>query len=253
MAETELAGERQVSVGSIPALKYAAPDAQTEAVHVDQVVGDSFTGTDDLVAVEEPLEIQLLFGDGGERRRLPISVTMRTPGHDAELAVGFLVTEGVLRDPDDVVDVRQGTPHSEGNDSDGASANTVLVELAPGVAVSPGTLQRNFYTTSSCGICGKGSLLALRSVCPPRRPNRLYVRAELLHTLPQKLRSAQRTFASTGGLHGVGLFSHTGELLAMREDVGRHNALDKLLGRALPRRGHAPVAGYSAAERPSQL
>ena len=230
MTETGVAEGSRTLTGPGAGFRSASPNPQVEAVHIHQVTGTSCTGADDLLAVEEPLEIQLLFGEAAERRRQPISVTMRTPGHDAELAVGFLVTEGVIRDPDDVVEVRQGTSSSEDAKAGAAVANTVLVELAPGVPVSPGTLKRNFYTTTSCGICGKRSLLALRAVCPPRRLNQLHVAAELLHTLPRKLRSAQKTFASTGGLHGVGLFSHMGDLLAVREDVGRHNALDKLLG-----------------------
>ena len=214
------------------ALESHSPDrssCQTAPVQIQHVDASGHTDADDLVAVEEPLEIQLLFTDRGKRRRQPISVTMRTPGHDGDLAVGFLVTEGVISDAADVLNVVQGSS-SKGEDSEPQTGNTILVELAPDVEVSPLTLQRNFYTTSSCGICGKGSLLALRAVSPPRRPNRLTVPAEVLHSLPARLREAQQTFASTGGLHGVGIFSRDGDLLMLREDVGRHNALDKLLG-----------------------
>ncbi len=199
------------------------------AVHIHHVDAAGRTEVDDLVAMEEPLEIQLLFTQAGERRRQPISVTMRTPGQDGDLAVGFLVTEGVVRDAADILTVVQ-TSSGNGQGVEPAAANAVLVELAPAVEVSPLTLQRNFYTTSSCGVCGKGSLLALRAVCPPRRTNGLTVSADVLHSLPGKLRQAQRTFASTGGLHATGLFSRKGDLLMLREDVGRHNALDKLLG-----------------------
>jgi FdhD protein len=108
--------------------------------------------------------------------------------------------------------------------------NIVRVDLAAGLTVSLANLQRNFYTTSSCGICGKASLLALQSVCPPRRNNRFSISAETLYTLPGRLRAAQSVFDRTGGLHGAGLFNADGELLALREDVGRHNAVDKLLG-----------------------
>ena len=108
--------------------------------------------------------------------------------------------------------------------------NIVRVELAADVTVSLANLQRNFYTTSSCGICGKASLLALQSVCPPRRDNRFSISAETLYALPARLRAAQSVFDRTGGLHGAGLFNNGGELLALREDVGRHNAVDKLLG-----------------------
>lgn len=177
-----------------------------------------------MLAAEEPLEIRLGFGEGASRTMKSIAVTMRTPGHDAELAIGFLYTEGVIRDGVDVDSVR------EGRDDTG---NVVWVELSPNVQVNLGALQRNFYTTSSCGICGKASMLALRSVCPPRRAGTLKVSAEMLYGLPGRLREAQEVFEQTGGLHAAGLFDGAGRLEMMREDVGRHNAVDKLLGAML--------------------
>ncbi len=187
---------------------------------------------DDLLAVEEPLEIQLTFGRPGERLTKPITVTMRTPGHDHELAAGFLLSEGVIEDSSQILRIE---PTS-------AAGNSICVELQPDVEVRLATLERNFYTTSSCGICGKASLLALRTVCPPRRANGLTVLAETIYTLPAALRAAQEVFASTGGLHGAGLFTAKGDLVMIREDVGRHNAVDKLLGAqaladAIPLRG----------------
>jgi FdhD protein len=162
--------------------------------------------TGDLVAVEEPLEIRL----GGT----PIAVTMRTPGHDEELALGFCLSEGLrplgARVPDDL------------------AANTVDVD-APDADVR--RLQRSFYTSSSCGVCGKGALEAV-AVEAPRVESDLRVEAALVVQLPDRLREAQAAFEATGGLHASGLFDAAGELLCIREDVGRHNAFDKVVGRA---------------------
>jgi FdhD protein len=180
---------------------------------------ESAEGVETLVA-EEPLEIQLAYGEVGKRKMKQISVTMRTPGGDIELAVGFLLTEGVLRDVSDISHVA----------AVGDDGNTVRVELAPEVEINLPSLERNFYTTSSCGICGKASLLALRTVSPPRRKNGFRIETGLLYSLPDHLREQQGVFARTGGLHAAGLFCAAGNLHALREDVGRHNAVDKLLG-----------------------
>ena len=205
---------------------------------------EKWTGLDaqparEALAVEEPLEIQILYGPASARRAKSISVTMRTPGHDDELAAGFLMTEGVIRDAAEIERIvcAAATPApaereaaSRGDLFHRPHGNVVLVELAPGVEVSLANLERNFYTTSSCGVCGKASLLALRAVCPPRRKNTFSIDAGILYSLPARLRQAQSAFERTGGLHGAGLFDTRGKLLAMREDVGRHNAVDKLLG-----------------------
>jgi FdhD protein len=160
----------------------------------------------DVVAVEEPLEIRI----GGK----PVAVTMRTPGHDEELALGFCLSEGLsplgARVPDDL------------------AANTIDVE-APGADV--GGLQRSFYTSSSCGVCGKGALEAV-AIEAASVESELTVPASLVSSLPDRLRAGQAAFEATGGLHATGLFSVEGELLCIREDVGRHNALDKVIGRA---------------------
>lgn len=179
----------------------------------------------EVVAAEEPLEIRIEFGPRGERVNRAISVTMRTPEHDRELAAGFLYTEGVIRDAADIDDVLSG--------EEGTARNSVCVRLAPDVEVNAGSLSRNFYTTSSCGVCGKASLLALRSVCPPRIRNTFAMSAETLFRLPELLRARQAVFERTGGLHAAALFTADGELESVREDVGRHNALDKLVGAAL--------------------
>jgi FdhD protein len=171
----------------------------------------------DRVAVEEPLEIRV----NGE----PVAVTMRTPGHDEELAVGFCLSEGIrpraARLPPDL------------------AVNTVEVE-APGFDAE--RLRRSFYTTSSCGVCGKGALEAV-GVEAPRIESELRVSAALLSRLPDALRAAQPTFAATGGLHATGLFAADGELLCVREDVGRHNAMDKVIGWAVGE-GLLPLAGH---------
>jgi FdhD protein len=172
----------------------------------------------DVVAAEEPLEIRL----GGER----VAVTMRTPapGEDIELAVGFLSGEGII-DPAEVETVRECPPQADGG--------VVDVILRAGVAPAGGW-QRNFYATSSCGVCGKASIEAVR-VAAPAVPDGPAVSPEVISSLPDRLRSKQRVFDRTGGLHAAGIFTADGELLILREDVGRHNAVDKVIGRALLR------------------
>jgi FdhD protein len=168
----------------------------------------------------------------------PLTVTMRTPGSDFDLAVGFLVSEGVVRSVDDVRSVRYCARAT----ADGANTyNVVDVTLAQGVAAPDASLERNFYTTSSCGLCGKASLDAVRTTAAwtvAEDPSRLA--QEVLESLPDRLRAAQQVFDTTGGLHAAGLFSTEGELLCLREDVGRHNAVDKVVGHAL-RSGLLPL------------
>jgi FdhD protein len=170
----------------------------------------------DRVAVEEPLEIRI----GGR----PVAVTMRTPGHDEELALGFCVSEGL-------------EPREASLPAD-LAANTVEVD-APGF--DPSRLERSFYTSSSCGVCGKGALEAV-AVEAPRVEGTLQAPASFLADLPERLRAAQPAFAATGGLHATGLFAADGDLLCLREDVGRHNAMDKVVGWAF-REGRLPLAG----------
>ncbi len=157
-----------------------------------------------------------------------------------ELAAGFLMTEGVVRDANDIERIFYAGPGILSDADEGRAAltallyqpekNIVRVELSTTATVSLANLERNFYTTSSCGICGKASLLALQTVCPPRRINSFSISAEVLYALLPRLREEQSVFNRTGGLHGAGLFNADGELLSLREDVGRHNAVDKLLG-----------------------
>lgn len=184
------------------------------------------------LAVEEPLEIRL--------NGTPLTVTMRTPGSDVELAQGFLLTEGVIGSRDDVRTVR----YCRGAGEDGANTYNVLdVTLAPDVPMPDVDVRRNFYTTSSCGICGKASLDAVATIsrhAPGDDPTA--VAAETLTAMPDKLRAAQKVFASTGGLHGAGLFTAEGSVLAVREDIGRHNAVDKIIGWAVEQ-NRIPLSG----------
>lgn len=186
----------------------------------------------DALAAEEPLEIRV--------NGRALAVTMRTPGHDVELAHGFLLTEGVVDAPEDVLVAR----YCDGADDDGRNTYNVLdVTLAEGVAPPSTGVERNFYTTSSCGVCGKAALEAvrLRTRHSPAADD-CQVPAEVLATLPDALREAQRVFQATGGLHAAGLFRADGTRLAVREDIGRHNAVDKVLGWALLD-GMIPLAG----------
>jgi FdhD protein len=209
-------------------------------VSVEKVKGMNSFPAEEFLAVEEPLEIQLVHGPSNARAMKSISVTMRTPGDDFELAAGFLMTEGVVRDINDVERIAYApesmapTPDSDAQRQSALPyqprMNKVRIELTPEVEVSLANLERNFYTTSSCGICGKASLLALQTVCPARIRNSFAINANILYTLPSQLRKSQSVFDRTGGLHGAGIFNADGKLLAMREDVGRHNAVDKLLG-----------------------
>jgi FdhD protein len=214
-------------------------DNPTLEIVVERVTGRAAQLFRDSLAIEEPLEIQLAYGPSASRQTRSISVTMRTPGNDFDLAAGFLITEGVVRDANDIEQITyaerplrksEEPPQTMDALETGSGQNSVRVDLATNVAVSLGTLQRNFYTTSSCGICGKASLLALRTVCPPRAANNFRVDARLLYRLPDLLRASQGVFDRTGGLHAAGLFDSFGNLIALREDVGRHNAVDKLIG-----------------------
>ncbi len=195
---------------------------------VTRVNGDTNSRIVDQLAIEEPLEIRVDAVDGGSRRTKSLSITMRTPGHDGELAAGFLFTEGILRTPSDIAEIVV-VPSSGGAHK---PANTIEVRLHDHAVIAWPKLDRHFYSTSSCGVCGKASLDALE--VPGMRPvsrGGFQVAASAIHTLQAKVRAHQATFELTGGLHGAALFNGAGELLSLREDVGRHNAVDKLLGR----------------------
>jgi FdhD protein len=194
----------------------------------------------DLVATEEPFEIRLGYSRrDGSRAEEPVSVTMRTPGHDEDLAVGFLFTEGIIRARSDV----QGVVARGQRAADGL-INVVRVELAPGVTVDFKRLERNFYMTSSCGVCGKASIEAVAVQGQyDVGAVRFSITGEALGRLPAALKVEQAVFEQTGGLHASGLFDAKGTILALREDVGRHNALDKLIGHALLH-GELPLEAY---------
>jgi len=188
------------------------------------MTGNTLTEADDILAVEDPLEIRMEYGGVSARTTRSISVTMRTPGRDAELASGFLFTEGIIGS---VADINTITPNDKNN-------NILVVSLSVTVSPNIKTLERNFYTTSSCGVCGKASIEAVRTSCPfPDTPDGLRIPVEVIYRLPDILRGQQDIFSQTGGLHGCALFDTAGRLLLAREDVGRHNALDKLVGAAL--------------------
>jgi FdhD protein len=204
------------------------------------------TSRPDTLAAEEPLEIRV----AGR----PLTVTMRTPGDDFDLARGFLVSEGVVSADSDIVAIR----YCAGATANGVNTYNVLdVLLDDGVPAPDPSLERNFYTSSSCGLCGKASLEAVRTISKwhvDRDPLRL--NAATIATLPDKLRAAQRVFDRTGGLHAAGLFDAGGELLCVREDVGRHNAVDKVIGWALELVQKAVMAGVpalAAVSAPSSL
>jgi len=203
------------------------PSVSVKQMPVKKVTRLTTVPSLDTLSVEEPLEIRIVFGPGTNRVQKVISVTMRTPGHDAELALGFLFTEGIISSYRDVVSVsRTGIPQQD---------NVVCIELAESFNPHLAQADRNFYMTSSCGLCGKKSIQSIKTVSafnPQDKPS-LSVSAKMLYTLPATLRVAQRVFAETGGIHASGLFTSEGDLVVLREDVGRHNALDKVVGNAI--------------------
>jgi FdhD protein len=197
-----------------------------------RIDGEHSARRPDTLVVEEPLEIRV----GGKA----LAVTMRTPGDDIDLVHGFLLTEGVIRSAADVLTAR----YCAGTDQDGQNTYNVLdIALADGVPPPDPGVARNFYTTSSCGVCGKASIDAIRTrTAYPVAADPVVVDPAALGALPDTLRAAQRVFDRTGGLHAAGLFTPDGELLCLREDVGRHNAVDKVIGWAV-RAGAIPLAG----------
>ena len=181
----------------------------------------------DVVTVEEPLEIRVEFTRNGERETSAVSVTMRTPGHDFELASGFLYGEGLVRRREDVAEI------SYCQTDEPQKYNIVLVKLRPGAPFDPDALSRNFYMSSSCGVCGKASLEAVEvRGCEQIPDEGLSLDPAMLSGLPEKLRAEQGLFDRTGGIHAAGRFDESGELISVREDVGRHNAVDKVVGEA---------------------
>ena len=193
--------------------------ASVMRVDVQRADGDEIDTTSDVIAVEEPLEIRVA-SEGDPP--ITVSLTMRTPGGDAELAVGYLFTEGIVRRREEIMGVYP------------CRSGAIRVELAPEAARDLSRLDRYSYTSSSCGACGKRSTDALRATPAwPLHPDEPIVDVELVRALPEALREAQLVFAATGGLHAAALFDLDGRLITLREDVGRHNALDKVIGAEL--------------------
>jgi FdhD protein len=195
------------------------PQERIAPVETLRITSEGEIPADDVLAVEEPLEIRVAWRSGGEQREKPISVTMRTPGDDFDLAAGFLFTEGLIRSGADIDGIRQwGSP------------NVVRVALVDGATIDAAKLDRHFYTTSSCGVCGKTSLDAVRVIQTHAKPQPVKISRSLVHRLPELLSANQSAFHATGGLHGAAIFRPNGELLRIREDIGRHNAVDKAIG-----------------------
>ncbi|MGN6509122.1 MAG: formate dehydrogenase accessory sulfurtransferase FdhD [Chitinophaga sp.] len=207
---------------------------------VRRVSGLTSSPLTDALSVEEPLEIRIGYGPETARQQKAISVTMRTPGNDPELAAGFLFTEGIIDSYGQVKVISHA-----GMECASKKKNIVQVELAEDFMPQLQQADRNFYTTSSCGVCGKSAIQSIRTVSPFRGLEKIQqtLPAEILYQLPGKLKAAQSGFASTGGIHASGLFTMEGDLVLLREDVGRHNALDKLTGRALMD-GLLPLDGH---------
>lgn len=213
------------------------PAAALSKTRVNRIsLNSGLESFDDALAVEEPLEIRLGFYKDGKPEHRAISITMRTPGNDAELAAGFLFAEGIIKNADQIKQIRHcGLAIGRGKGSieraKSLNSNTIRVDLIEGISVDLKRLERHFYTTSSCGVCGKSSIDALNAgtekLADLDHPK---IESSIIHQLPESLRASQDVFDHTGGLHASALFTTNGELEIIREDVGRHNALDKVIG-----------------------
>lgn len=198
------------------------PSGTTIEIPIQKIQYADVITTPDSLAVEEPLEIKLMFSANGSIETKTISITMRTPGEDEALATGFLFTEGIIQSKNDIEDLCATAP------------NSILIRLKREVSPNIGGLDRNCYTTSSCGVCGKTSLDAIKTVGIYNDvANILQYPVSLICSLPGKLQEQQKVFRQTGGLHASALFDANGTILLLAEDVGRHNALDKLIGSSL--------------------
>jgi FdhD protein len=190
-----------------------------KSVQIQKHTTNGVQTAEDFLAVEEPLEIRIEHGAIAERKIQNLSITMRTPGNDADLVAGFLFTEGIIRQSNDLLEISV------------LEENVVLACLNPNIEVAIGQMERHFYTSSSCGVCGKTSIEAVKTAINCAiKPNLATINAAILLDLPTTLRKVQSTFEATGGIHAAAIFDLDGHLLALREDVGRHNALDKVIG-----------------------
>ena len=195
--------------------------------NIQQVTASEVYDLEDVLSVEEPLEIRLRYRSGSQLISNNVSVTMRTPGNDEDLALGFLFTEGIINSIGDI----KGVSHSDMSCTD-KKENIIVVELMDHAVPNLGTSERNFYTTSSCGVCGKGSIQSIKTVSIYQNieKSELNIHQEYLFGMGRKLKLGQLNFEASGGIHASGLFNLNADLLVLREDVGRHNALDKLIG-----------------------
>jgi len=197
---------------------------QVENIQIHKISAGAINETEDKVAVEEPLQIQLVYSTATGQMLKDIAVTMRTPGNDEELAAGFLFTEGIIKAASDIHEIKQAH----------ADENGIQVILKENIKPVLGNAARNFYTTSSCGICGKASIDAIQTVSQyAALKNNDVISAEIFYTLQNELKKQQKVFEDTGGIHASALFDVEGEFIMLREDVGRHNALDKIIGAAM--------------------
>jgi FdhD protein len=202
-------------------------------VNITKFISNEFSAHSDLVVVEEPLEIRLGYGEMDARQQKSVSVTMRSPTHDFDLALGFLYSEGIIKSYNQILSIKYCVDAGKQ-----ATENIVRVELKPDVIINAQSLQRNFYATSSCGVCGKASIEAIDQLICELPQQKLetqpfQINPDLLLQLPHTLSQHQKTFEYTGGLHAAALFDLEGNLMLLREDIGRHNALDKIIGNAL--------------------
>jgi FdhD protein len=210
-----------------PLLAEHSRELRIAPVPIESVNGTLQSRKQDLLAVEEPLQIRVGYEWNGHRRESNVAITMRTPGQDRELAAGFLFSEGILQTPDQVLRIRQ----ARGVRATKLPRNRVVIDLMPGADFDPRQFRRNFYVSSSCGVCGKSSIESLRSRMVCRLPATIpEIDPSVIYSLPAALRKVQSVFEHTGGLHAAALFDFAGSLLGVQEDVGRHNAVDKLVG-----------------------
>ncbi len=199
-------------------------DRRIEHISIHKINSGEINETEDKVAVEEPLQIQLEYSTASGRMLKNIAVTMRTPGNDEELAAGFLFTEGIIKNAQAISEIKRSA----------ADENIVQVILKENIIPALGNAARNFYTTSSCGICGKASIDAINTVSEfAAQKDSVIINATVLYNLQDKIKEQQQVFEDTGGIHASALFDTSGKFMTLREDVGRHNALDKIIGAAL--------------------
>jgi len=206
---------------------------------IQKFQNQAFQTIEDALAIEEPLEIRVAYGNLTQRQKFSLTVTMRTPGNDEDLATGFLLSEGIIETKEDIIAIEKTlTRHADSVD------NILLVQLSPTVDFDASNLQRHFYTNASCGVCGKTNIDVVSTKSSYDLPaKKVEITPEILMQLPEKLKTKQSLFTQTGGIHAAALFDFNGNLKLIREDIGRHNAVDKLIGAALKKEG-LPLHDY---------